>query len=69
VTFQVMKIGMKAIYAPGRATSQPNRFVQFVRHGYPGAIPAHLMSFLLEQPTILFGQIDHGSGRRHARQG
>jgi hypothetical protein len=29
------------------------RFVLFVRHSYPAAIPAHLISFMLEKPTIL----------------
>src|ERR1700741_3029116 len=46
------KDGMKAKCAPGRAPSQPNRFVLFVRHSYPGAIPAHVISFLLEQPEV-----------------
>jgi len=28
------------------------RFVLFVRHSYPAATPALLISFLLEKPTI-----------------
>jgi hypothetical protein len=28
-----------------------------------------LISFLLEQPTILLAQTDHGLGGRHGRQG
>jgi hypothetical protein len=45
------------------------RFVLFVRHSYAAAIPALQISFLLEMSTILLPQTDHGSGRRHERQG
>src|SRR5689334_10909277 len=59
---------MKAKSAPGRFLSQLNRFVLFVRHSYPVAIPAQLISFLLERLTILLPQTDPGSDGRHARQ-
>src|SRR6516165_8741043 len=62
------KVGMKAKNVPGRFLGQSNRFVLFVRHSYPVAIPAQLISFLLEKLTILLPQTDPGSDGRHARQ-
>ena len=52
------KVGTKAKNSPGRFLGQSNRFVLFVRHIYPIAIPAQLISFLLEKPTILLPQTD-----------
>ena len=54
---------------PMHSCSSTLRFVLFVRHSYPAAIPALQISFLLEMSTILLPQTDHGSGRRHERQG
>jgi hypothetical protein len=57
------------IHPKGRRSQPTARLVLFVRHGHRGAVPLHLISSLLEQPTILFGQSDRDSGRRHARRG
>lgn len=51
-----------------RVPGQSNQFVLFVRHSHPAALPAHLISFQPELPTILWAQTDPVSGRRNARQ-
>lgn len=49
--------------------SSTSRFILFVRQSYPTTAPAFEISFLLEKSAILLPQTDHGSGRRHGRQG
>jgi hypothetical protein len=52
------KVGMKRKTLSGRFVGQSNRFVLFVRHSHPVAIPAESISLLLEKPAILLPQTD-----------
>ena len=49
---------MKRKTLSGRFVGQSNRFVLFVRHSHPVAIPAESISLLLEKPAILLPQTD-----------
>lgn len=70
MTFRLRGRGSEeAKRVPGVRPGSSKRFVRFVRHSHPAATPAHLISFLLEQPTMLSTETDPGSGPRHERQG